>query len=249
MSKQSHRLFLPIKDISTGSRIIIEGEPLHYIKNILRLGKDDTIIIFNNTESNFSARIERFSKTEATLIVWDVFPAENESSVYTILLQGIPKSDKLEWVIQKTTELGVNEIIPVVSQHSIKKLSDNKITRFQKIAEEASRQSNRSFVPRVSSPQTLREYLERHGTKLQHALKILFCQEGSETLREILQNRLEKEPILLAVGPEGDFSKEEKDLFQKNGFQSIALGGRILRTETAAIATMGIIQYETCNLQ
>jgi len=239
--------FLPDQDISAGDIKRIEGESYHYLSNVLRLSEGQKIVLFNNTEYLFLGEIVETGSSYISLEIIDSVISRNESNLHTVLLQGIPKSDKLEFIIQKTTELGISKIVPIVSSHSIKKLSAGKVPRYKKIAMEASRQSKRSCVPVISEPLTAEDYLTNE-TLEDGDLGIVFSQDGNVSLRELLQKKTFKR-IFYAVGPEGDFSKEEKSFFEEKGFQKVALGCRILRSETAAIVVTGIIQYETGNLQ
>jgi len=234
--------------VAINKTLCLDGELYHYIIDVLRLKKNDKLILFNNSKKIFPATIKQVSPSDLHIEVNEEIDSQNESCIKTTLLQGIPKSDKLEWIIQKTTELGISQIVPVISSHSIKKISETKLPRLDKIAAEASKQSKRSFVPFIEKPVTLLEYTEKHACRDDNSLKLLLSQDGKSNLKNLIKTANLKN-IVFAVGPEGDFSNEEKSLFEKKGFQKVTLGGRILRCETAAIIMTGILQYETDNLQ
>jgi len=150
----------------------------------------------------------------------------------------------MEWVIQKATELGVSEIVPFKSERSIslaeRDSKQKKSHRWQEIAVKAVQQSRRATIPRVESYRSFREALE--GCRGE-GLRILLWEKGGEPLKEILSQRSSKK-IFAMVGPEGGFTEEEVGLAKKKGFVPIKLGQRILRTETAAITLVAILQYE-----
>ncbi len=168
---------------------------------------------------------------------------ENESNIKINLYQGLPKSDKFEWIIQKSIELGVNEIIPFESKRTIvkwdSKKEKRKVERYNEIAQSAAKQSKRSYIPTVKRLLNFNEMLE----DLKDKYTILAYENRGKSLKDILQNNQSKE-INIIIGPEGGFSEEEVSKFESIGANIVNLGNRILRTETAAIALVAMIQYE-----
>lgn len=245
--KKNSRLFVSTSLININDNIKIEKDDFHYIKNVLRLSVGDEIELFNNTPNDYLGVVTDIKSDYANIAVNKISVSKTKSKIYTTLLQAIPKSDKLELIIQKVTELGIDEIIPIESSHSIKKISTSKLPRLQKIAIEAAKQSKRSQAPTIREPMSLTAFFKNSNLE-NKSLKILFNQNGENNLKDELCT-FSGNKIFFAVGPEGDFSKEEIELFSKNNFKFISLGDRILRAETAAIITTGIIQYETKNLQ
>jgi 16S rRNA (uracil1498-N3)-methyltransferase len=168
--------------------------------------------------------------------------------VEIILLQALPEKERMELIIQKATELGVSTIIPFRSERSIsleeREAKQKKAHRWQEIAVKAVQQSRRAKVPRVEH---YRQFIEALGICMEDGLKILFYEKKGENLKSLLRQYQPKK-IYAMVGPEGGFTEEEVILAKHQGFIPVKLGQRILRTETAAIALVGILQYELGDL-
>ena len=180
-----------------------------------------------------------------------------ESPIELVLAQCLPKGDKLELITQKATELGVNRIVPLVSENCVVKYDAKKSNarqeRWQKIANEAGKQCGRTILPVVEPIQSLTQWLTEMANKVQMSEKkicLCMCYENEEQqgIKEFLQVHRSEESFIFIVGPEGGFSLAEAHLAQELGIASVSLGTRILRAETAAIAAAAIIQYENGDL-
>lgn len=180
-----------------------------------------------------------------------------ESPIELVLAQCLPKGDKLELITQKATELGVNRIVPLVSENCVVKYDAKKSKarqeRWQKIANEAGKQCGRTILPVVEPIQNLKQWLKDMANEAQKSEKkicLCMCYENEEQqgIKEFLQAHRSEESFIFIVGPEGGFSLAEAHLAQELGIASVSLGTRILRAETAAIATAAIIQYENGDL-
>lgn len=180
-----------------------------------------------------------------------------ESPIELVLAQCLPKGDKLELITQKATELGVNRIVPLVSENCVVKYDAKKSKarqeRWQKIANEAGKQCGRTILPVVEPIQNLKQWLTDMANEAQKSEKkicLCMCYENEEQqgIKEFLQAHRSEESFIFIVGPEGGFSLAEAHLAQELGIASVSLGTRILRAETAAIATAAIIQYENGDL-
>lgn len=236
-----------------GSRISITGEDVNHITNVLRLKKDDYILVCDKQNSiTYNSKIEEIFKGEVVCKIENEIAEQVESNVKVSIFQGLPKADKMEYIIQKCTELGAVEFIPVALKRCIVKLNGKdevkKIERWQKIAEVASKQSGRDMIPNVKNVITinkLKEEIEKFDLFI-----VAYEAEKEVTLKQILQaNRdriLEKEnsKIGVVIGPEGGIDKQEIDELKLCGAKIITLGNRILRTETAPIAITSNILYE-----
>lgn len=220
-------------------RYIISGNDCNHIRNVLRMKEGDEFLISFDGKSQL-CRLECFNDGFITAISVDGFLSNNELSVNLQLFQGLPKSDKLELIIQKCTELGISEITPVQMSRSVVKLDEkkkkSKTDRWQAIAESAAKQSKRSLVPKVNLPISLNEVIQRVAEfdlflipyENENGMK-----ETVSTLRTIRQGM----KIGFLIGPEGGFDEKEIDSLKNCGCKALSLGKRILRTETAAIAT------------
>lgn len=222
------------------NKIFLSDANLKHI-NVLRIEEDEEFEIVINGIVYLSKLDNLDGMTIAKII--SEKKDENESNIKINLYQGLPKSDKFEWIIQKSIELGVNEIIPFESQRTIvkwdSKKEKKKLLRYNEIAESAAKQSKRSVIPTVKSLHSFNEMLEN----LKDSYTILAYENRGKSLKEILQNDNPKE-INIIIGPEGGFSEEEVLKFEEIGTNIVNLGNRILRTETAAIALTAMIQYE-----
>jgi 16S rRNA (uracil1498-N3)-methyltransferase len=240
----------------TENRVTITDEKAHYLLSVLRCRKGDNLIIFDGKGTCFTAVIRAIRKREVVTEILETFSCHLESPLYSVLVQGILKGEKMDIVIQKATELGVNEIVPAVTERS--QLRDTKrVSRWRKIAEEASRQSGRSIVPVVHEPVELRNYLafspvratlsgfifyEEEGMKLSEAVAAFPFKCGEGVSYPGSEERKETE-LLILIGPEGGFTKEEVGFAEERGLNVISLGKRVLRAETAAISAVTLVQY------
>jgi len=233
--------------VDIGKEVLIKGPPLEALR--FQGGRVGSLVTLTDSKgSDFRGRILRFSREEASILVFETFPSPTESSLEIILLQALPEKERMEWIIQKATELGVSAIIPFKSERSIsleeREAKQKKAHRWQEIAVKAVQQSRRAEVPRVGPYHSFQEVLkicEGEG------LKILLWEKEGENLKEALR-RSSPQKVYVMVGPEGGFSEEEVKLAKDQGFIPVKLGQRILRTETAAITLVGILQYELGDL-
>lgn len=221
--------------------ITIKGEKARYLSSVLRCSKEDRILITDDKGNSYSAKIINISKKEATVEILDEEILNRESPLRITLLQGILKSAKMDLVIQKTTELGVHKIVPVITERSQLR-ETRKQPRWQKIAEEASRQSGRNIIPVISEPVEFeRAFIQ---SELISGKGVIFWEEAGEKLTDVVEKIRHADSVNLFIGPEGGFSEKEVHAARENGFVIASLGRRILRAETAAIAATSIIQYE-----
>ena len=235
--------------------ITIIGEDVNHIKNVLRLNIDDNIQICNvDTAINYTCGISKISNEAIECIIFNKIESSSEPNIHINIFQGIPKSDKMELIIQKAVELGANEITPVEMKRCVSKIEEKsknkKIERWQKISEVASKQSGRDRIPKINQIITVKnicnlasEYdivLLAYENEKQNTLK-------SELLK-IKDKTKEKLKIGVIIGPEGGLDIEEVQLLKENGAKVITLGKRILRTETVAFTLTSIIMYELGDL-
>lgn len=229
------------------TNVKITGDDFHHIKNVMRMKVGTPIYLANNHEV-FYAVITAITPNEVICELQYEVKANQELPISITLAQGIPKLDKFEWIIQKTTELGVNEIIPVQSERTIVKLDpdkeEKKLARYRKIAKEASEQSHRVRVPEVRQAMSLKELIS-FSRVYDYKLVAYEASEEHEKhyLATVLDQIQKQQKLLVFIGPEGGISNSELDLLKQNGFQVIGLGERILRTETAPIFFMSSVVY------
>ncbi|MBM4140534.1 MAG: 16S rRNA (uracil(1498)-N(3))-methyltransferase [Nitrospira sp.] len=260
------RLYLPITHIIEG-QIAITGEKAHYLTSVLRCRKGDELIVFDGNNNCFRTMIVQVNRKEVIAKVLEKFPCDTESPLHIILAQGLLKGEKMDMVIQKATELGVKEIIPIITERSQVR-ETRKVSRWKKIAEEASKQSGRSIIPIVHEPIQFNDYISslvtHHPSPLLNGL--IFYEEGGMKLSEAIQKIVIHDtrymiqdkniinhtscivhpaslPVYLFIGHEGGFTKEEVTFAKEKGLIVTSLGKRILRAETAAISTITLVQF------
>ncbi|KAF0144157.1 MAG: hypothetical protein FD156_2096 [Nitrospirae bacterium] len=245
------RIILPKEQIK-GQRITISGEKARYLISVLRCNAGDELQVFDGEGSFYKSRISGVDNKEVKIDLLEKIPFDTESPLNLILMQGILKGEKMDLVIQKATELGVKEIIPAITGRSQVR-ETRKSARWRKIAEEASRQSGRTGIPKVHEPVDFSSWLIANSS-----LKLkgfIFWEEGGVTIQDarcrIQDKNLHPEscivnhasPFFIAIGPEGGFTKEEVKLAESMGLIATSLGKRILRAETAAISAAALVQF------
>lgn len=232
-----------------GEYIDITGDDVNHIKNVLRLKIDDCIQVCNSdTGNNYKAQIVSVEKSNIKCSIIEKLNSTVESNVYIHILQGLPKADKMELIIQKCTELGVQEITPVNMERSIVKLNPKdetkKIQRWQKIAEVAAKQSGRDKITQINNIVKFKDIF--NVLKDYDAFLVAYEKEKENTLKkELIKLKEVSSPkVAVLIGPEGGIDDEEIKVLKTNNTKIITLGKRILRTETAPLAISSIIQYE-----
>lgn len=231
--------------------ISIFGEDVNHIKNVLRMKEGEEIIICDSEGTDYHSKIVSLGKDEVVAEILDSGISEAELPFRVHLFQGLPKKDKMEMIIQKSVELGVHEIIPVMTRRVIVKIDDkkkeeSKIKRWQAISESAAKQSGRGIIPHISGCMSFKEAL----SKAQKMDKILIPYEnadssplGMKASRELLQNIPEGSDVAVFIGPEGGFEPEEVEEAISSDASAISLGKRILRTETAGMMLLSVIGF------
>lgn len=245
MSNSLNRFFVPSGSIGDG-KVRIEGSDARQICTVLRLGRGDCVNVLDGSGCMLTIRITEAAPSCVVGDVTDMCRPDTEPPVRLTLAQSLPKSDKLEFVIQKGTELGVEKFQIIRTARSIPRASDDKVgkklLRWQTIAKEAAEQSCRTKVPEVAGITTIEE-LAASISDYDLAVCLWECEE-KRGLREILKKSRSAESILLIIGPEGGLEETEVRMLESHGARVASLGRRILRCETAAVASSAIIMYE-----
>lgn len=238
------RFFVEESQIEDG-RIKIVGEDVRHISGALRLEIGDEIEVVASGEIYLS-RIETMDKKEVGLKILDIYPGKNEPRTKISLYQGIAKGSRMDYIIQKGTEIGITEFVVVETSRSVVKIGDSKkkaskLERWQKIADEAGKQCKRDILPKVRDIISFEEMLEELSS--QSNVFIPYEEDREHSLKEALKT-VDSTGISIVIGPEGGFEFEEVERVRNLGASSISLGPRILRTETAGLVTAAIILYE-----
>ena len=237
--------FFASREYISESEILLRGDDAFHIARSLRMAVGDTLTVSDGDGTDYLCRLTKIRDSECTLEIISEKEQHGEPKHKITLYMAYPKSDKLEWVVQKSVELGCSVIIPFESSRCIKKpqpeKADKQTARLGKIAEEAAKQSGRSKLPEVKKPISFSELLSQIP---EHGLT-LFCYEGdgAKSLKEVLSDIAEPNTIAVIVGSEGGFSKEEAEQITASGARCVNLGPRILRCETAPMYALSSISF------
>lgn len=238
--------FFTDKEGVNESTITITGTDVNHIKNVLRMKKGEKSIISDGQGNDYLCEILEYqdNKVIFEIITDDVLRTELDSRFY--LFQGLPKSEKMELIIQKTVELGVYEIIPVSMKRSIVKIDekkkDAKIKRWQALSESAAKQSKRGIIPKVNDIMNFKEALD-YAQNLDMIIMPYENHKGMAETKKILNEIKPGMSVGIFIGPEGGFDEKEVQEAVLCNAKLISLGRRILRTETAGLTTLSILMY------
>ncbi len=249
-----HRFF--VKDIATDSpEVIIAGEEAAHLNRVLRLGPGDLIEVCDGRGRAFRAQITRSDSGESRARLLEPILKDSEPDLQLILAQALVKGERMDFVLQKGTELGVHTFVPTICRRSVVRLEKGREARrrkrWQRIVKEAAKQCGRTIVPQVKPAVELEEMLREYGGEGTH---IIFPWEGEGSLGldtvlgNIFPHGGKTLRVLVVVGPEGGFELDEVELADEYGARIVSLGSRVLRSETAALAAISIILYEAGDL-
>ena len=238
--------FFVTPDQVSGQKIYIEGSDVNHMKNVLRMKVGEELEISDGNNKKYLCEIESMSSDEVCAIIKEELNVDTELPSKIYLFQGLPKSDKMELIVQKAVELGAYEIIPVATKRAVVKLDDKKaskkVERWNSIAEGGAKQSGRSFIPEVTAVMSFKEALAYAG-KLDVVLIPYELAEGMAETKQIISAIEPGQSVGIFIGPEGGFEISEVESAMAAGAKAITLGKRILRTETAGLTTLSILMY------
>lgn len=237
------RFYLPHPRIEEG-RLRIEGAEVKHIRRVLRLKTGDEITVFDGVSNEYHGTIVEEGPSSVVILIKNALTSRKESPLAIILAQSLLKGEKMDFLIQKATELGITAIVPFLSSRSVP-LPDNSATlqrhrRWERIASEASKQCGRGVVPKIEPLQHYSDLLQRSFPDF---LRLILSEGKGERLKDVLESAGSKEKVLFIVGPEGGMSPSEVELAIKSRYVSVNLGQRILRSETASLCLLSILQY------
>lgn len=235
--------FYHSKPININENIVMDDFAAHHAIKVLRIKNDDKLILFNGDGSDYHGQVININKKNIEVLINSKKIINNESNLNVTLLQALTSNDKMDWIIQKTTELGINNIQPIICERSIVKIKNDKIKKrlfhWQQVSIAACEQCGRSKIPKIIMPEHINKYLEQISSS-DSSLKIILSPTAKKTINDIHYNS--EQNIKVLIGPEGDFSDQELELAVKNYFIPVRIGPRILRTETAPISILSILQ-------
>jgi len=254
-----NRFFIS-SSVLRGEQVVLGSQQAHQIRNVLRMGPGDHIIVLDNAGAEYEVVLADIGKDQVVGRIIEQRPAAGEPALRITLYQGLLSRDKFEWVLQKCTEVGVARFVPVVTQRScvrkVEAVTPNKLTRWRRIITEAAEQSARGRIPELASPVNFADALS--GLKDFDRTLIASPQstgrltaERRITLRKALRHTGDKtlQSVALLIGPEGGFAEQEVRLASDSGAVPLGLGPRILRTETAAVVASALVLYESDQME
>ena len=219
------------------------------MKNVLRMKPGEALLVSDGTGNDYQCEIERLEADRAVVRICQAFCSQMELPSRIWLFQGLPKADKLEFIIQKAVELGAEAVVPVATKNAVVRLDEKKAQskrkRWQSIAESAAKQSKRSRIPLVETVMSLKEafgFIKEQGFDL--CLIPYEQAQGMETMKEALAQVSSGQSIAVFIGPEGGFDESEIKLALEHGVRPVSLGKRILRTETAGLAILSALMMK-----
>lgn len=232
------RLFVA-QPLREGDNLLLDAETSHYVRGVLRLRKDFDLTVFNGEGIEHAAQVDLVARDEVRLRVGEARCPAVESPLFTHLGLGISRGERMDYAVQKATELGVSRMTPLFTEHCVVRLNEEKQeTRhlhWQKVSRSACEQCGRTRPPQLDEPLRLEDWLDRAV-----GLRLLFDPQGETCLRDLPAP--EAGGVTLVSGPEGGFSDRERSLARQAGFTPVRLGPRILRTETAVLAALAVVQ-------
>ena len=222
----------------TEGKVRITGEEARHM-HVFRLKQGDKVDLFDDLGTIGLGTIEQIEK-ESIEIKIDEIQKVRKTGIIKTIATAVPKGKRFDLLIQKATELGADKIIPLITKRTVVKPRETKIERLKKVAIEAAKQSKQNKIPEITEPVTVDKLIEMTAD---YELKIIASPNADRTIKEVKQDR-KTQKIICLIGPEGGFTNEEIALAETNNFIPVSLGKEILRTETAGIAVLAMINYE-----
>lgn len=251
----ARRRFYAPPDSIEGEIVTLSVDETHHLMHVLRMTPGDEAFVFNGCGKEYKCSFRSLKDTYAQLEITDALCDIAESPLHLTLAQALAKGEKFDFIIQKATELGVSRIAPLVTRYADVRLDDQQITRrverWRRISLEAVKQCGRRKLVEISAPRTLSEFFNDGEpappssgiTSQTHRALLLFSERGGVTLTDALGGTSNGSPVVALVGPEGGWSDDELALLNEFGCKSVTLGPRVLRTETAAVVAITLIQH------
>jgi len=231
--------FYTEQSLSPGQKVILEETSSHHLLRVLRLKPGESLLLFNGNGKEYRAILEEAGKKQATVLVQDSRQPDRESKLHITLGQGVSRGERMDFVLQKSVELGVGSITPLWTKRSQVQLSgkrlEKRLSHWRGVIRSACEQSGRVCLPKLQHPAKLRDW---HSINWKQSLQLVLDPAASLQLSDLIPAR----EIRILIGPEGGLEGEEISMVEESGFKRIRLGPRILRTETAALASVAAVQ-------
>ena len=238
--------FFTARENIKDTTLIIDSEDANHLKRVLRINVGDVITVCDGAGIDYTVKVSDIGKNEIECEIIDRKKSDTEPNINITLYQGLPKAAKMDYIIQKNTELGISKIVPAKLARCVVKLEnkaaeDKKCERWQKIAIASAKQSGRGIVPVIDNPMTVDEIIE--DVKDYDLVFVPYECEDQSRLKTIVESVPDAKDIAFIIGPEGGFDISEIEKFKAAGIKTVTLGKRILRTETAAESVVAMLMY------
>lgn len=238
------RFYVP-KEAVAGNKITITGDEAHHIKDVMRLKVSDPVVAFDGTGREYTGAISRIDPKSVVVDIIKTRESAGGKILSLTLIQAIPKKDKMDYIVEKATELGVSRIVPVMTERTIVDWDQKKraasVERWKRISLAASKQCGRLDIPAIDEVDEFLPFLKKpsgHGLAMIAAL----C-DDQVSLKDVIRGYVGTN-VTIAIGPEGDFTQKEIDAARSQCYKVVSLGGRVLRSDTAGLAVLSILNYE-----
>ncbi|MFA6320847.1 MAG: 16S rRNA (uracil(1498)-N(3))-methyltransferase [Candidatus Omnitrophota bacterium] len=238
------RFFVPAEAVK-GNIITISGNEAHHIIDVMRLRLSDKVVTFDGTGKEYAGIIKEVSRNSLMVEITETRAAQKKETSRITLLQALPKKEKMDYIVEKATELGVHSIDPILTERTIPDWSEAKkesqARRWRKIVLEAAKQCGRLDIPEVANISRFDDAVKRF--ELFDLKLIAILSEEAVPIKEAIKD-FKSGSVVIAIGPEGDFSLDEAESAKKHGFKPVNLGPRVLKSDTAGLALLSILNYE-----
>ena len=224
--------------LTVGGWIELDDDAAHYVRSVLRLKAEQSIVLFNGLGGEYLARFSEISRKSVRAEIEQFVDRDVESLLTVKLGLGISRGDRMDWAVQKAVELGANQITPLVTERCVIKFNDDKkqqrLQHWQHIIQHAAEQSGRTRLPQLNDVTSLADW-----TSQQQGLRVFLDPYAEQSLAQLFSPQLQ---VTLLSGPEGGFANHERELAKSAGFTPVRMGARIMRTETAVLAALSAVQ-------
>lgn len=230
--------------LSTGQTIELDAQATVHLTKVLRLRVGDSLVVFNGEGGEYEAVVSTVERRAASIQLVKAVNRNVESSLELVLVQGVSRGERMDYTVQKAVELGVTRIVPVNTERTVVNLKGNRQARreehWQAVVNGACEQSGRNYVPEVSPILPLHQWLEDSQLSLNSETRLVLHHRADTSLADL---PTPDGPVILLIGPEGGLAPDEISAAQSAGYRPIRLGPRVLRTETAAVAALSVLQW------
>lgn len=241
------RFYVPRQAVKDGA-ISVSGEEAHHILDVMRLAVSDEVVAFDGSGKEYVGIIKEVGRKSLKIQITKTREISAGATMRITLLQSMPKKDKMDYIVEKATELGVHTVVPMTTDRTIVRWDISKqeaaVTRWRKIAREAAKQCGRLDIPTIEPVRTLDEAIG--GLANYERVLLAALSEGAVPLKEAIRD-FHGPNIAVAIGPEGDFTPEEVSRMSRPNVKLVSLGQRVLKSDTAGLAVMAILNYELSN--